>query len=174
MDRFRLRSAVVLGALGAAVAMPVGPAVAAGEHGSAPGSGNACTVAGAVASATGVRYEPRTGSYRLKGTMDCTSERYRHAELTGTGEGILGCFGGASQAVLTFVWNTGETSVVKLQTGDFTYGTGGYGQVTKGVLKGSHVGLMWGRAAAGAEARCAQDAVNSYQFAGGIGFHHHD
>jgi hypothetical protein len=71
------------------------------------------------------------------------------------------------------VWNTGEKTVVRLQTGDFTYGTGGYGSVTRGVLKGSHVGLMWGRAAAGAEARCARDAVHSYQFAGGIGFHHH-
>ncbi len=175
MDRFRLRATALLTVVGAAIVVPVGPAAAHGDedHGQAAGSGNACSVTGAVASKAGVKYEPTTGKYTLRGIMDCTSERYKHAEITGSGVGILGCFGGASQMVLHAVWNTGEKTTVRLQTGDFTYGTGGYGSVTDGTLKGSHVGLMWGRAAAGAEARCAQDAVHSYQFAGGIGFHHH-
>jgi hypothetical protein len=96
MDRFRMRAAV-LSVAGAAVLVPAVPAAAHGDedHGAAAGSGNACSVTGAVQSASGVKYEPTTGRYTLKGVMDCTSEKYRHAEITGSGEGILGCFGGA-------------------------------------------------------------------------------
>lgn len=135
--------------------------------------GNACTVAGSIASPTGLRYAPGEGTYTVAGVMDCTSSKYGHGTLTGKGSGLLGCFGGFSEAVYKVVWSNGEKTTIHTKSGDFTYGTGTYGEVTKGALRGSEVGMMWGRAAAAAEAKCATDAVHSYQFAGGIGFHSH-
>lgn len=143
----------------------------ASAHEAADDHGNACTVAGAISSAAGLRYEPGEGTYKVAGTMDCTSEHYSHGVLTGTGTGLLGCFGGFSEAVYKVAWSNGETSTFAVKSGDFTYGTGSYGAVTKGALTGSHVGMAWGREAAGAEVKCATDAVHSYQFAGGVGFH---
>jgi hypothetical protein len=120
-----------------------------------------------------LRYEPGNGSYRISGVMDCVSKQYSHGVVTGWGNGVIGCFGGVSQAVLDVAWQDGKHSELTMQTGDFTYGTGGYGEVTKGALTGSHAGLMWGREAAGAEYTCASDAVHSYEFAGGLAIHTH-
>lgn len=169
MDRQIARIACVTSALCAAALVPTASASA---HEMEGGSGNACTIAGAVASATGVRYIPGTGTFTLRGTMDCTSKEFSHGDLTGTGSGTLGCVGGFSDAVLKVLWSNGKTSTIDMQMGDFTYGTGGHGTVTHGALAGNHVGTAWGREAAGAEAACATDAVRSYQFAGGVGFHH--
>lgn len=169
MDRQIVRVAVVTSALFAAALARVGSVSA---HEMQGGDANACTVAGAVASATGVRYIPGTGTFTLRGTMDCTSKEFSHGELTGTGHGTLGCVGGFSDAVLKVLWSNGKTSTIEIKMGDFTYGTGGHGTVTQGALTGNHVGTAWGREAAGAEAACATDAVRSYQFAGGVGFHH--
>jgi hypothetical protein len=133
--------------------------------------GNACSVAGNITSSAGVSYEPKDGTYNVNGVLDCTSEHFSHGVLTGKGTGLLGCFGGFSDAVYKIVWSNGETSALVMKSGDFTYGTGSYGTVTKGALTGSHVGMAWGREAAGAEYKCAQDGVHSGQFAGGIGIH---
>src|SRR5882757_1164844 len=144
------------------------PATGASAHEVGDDHGNACTVAGTVASATGLRYEPGEGTYNVAGTMDCTSEKYGHGTLTGLGTGVLGCFGGFSKAVYKVAWSNGETSTIEVKSGDLTYGTGGIGKVTRGALEGRHVGMAWGREAAAAEFKCATDAVHSYQFAGGI------
>ncbi len=162
--RFLVTSAVCVAALA--------PVTSASAHENEGGNANACTIAGAVASATGVRYIPGDGKFTIRGTMDCTSKEFSHGELTGKGTGMLGCVGGISNAVLKVVWSNGKTSTIAMDMGDFTYGTGGHGTVTHGALAGNHVGTAWGRAAAGAEAACATDAVRSYQFAGGVGFHH--
>jgi hypothetical protein len=168
MNRALVRVAALCPILAATTVLPAAAASAdePGGH-----SGNACTVVGSVSSATGVRYEPTTGSYLLSGVMDCTSRHFSHGTVTGRGDGIVGCIGGASRAVLDVAWQNGEHSELTVQTGDFTYGTGGYGMVTRGVLAGSHVGMAWGREAAGAEFACVSDAVRSYEFAGGVGFH---
>ncbi|MEW6476406.1 MAG: hypothetical protein AB1679_29440 [Actinomycetota bacterium] len=128
-----------------------------------------CSIAGSVAPTPGVAYAPQEGKYDLKGTMDCTSDNPSHGEVTGTGTGTVGCLGGSSTATLTVAWEGGKTSTMKVQIGDFTYGTGGHGTVEDGEFKGSHVMLGWGRQAAGAEMRCATGGVKSYQFAGGLG-----
>jgi hypothetical protein len=169
MNRQIARLTVVTSALCAAA---LAPTVSASAHEAEGGDGNACTVAGAVASATGLRYLPGTGTFTLRGTMDCTSKEFSHGELTGTGTGTLGCVGGITDAVLKVLWSNGKTSTIELKMGDFAYGTGGHGSVTHGALAGRHVGTAWGREAAGAEATCATDAVHSYQFAGGAGFYH--
>ena len=139
----------------------------AGDH----GSGNACSVAGNITSPQGAKYAPENGTYHVTGILDCTSEHFSHGTLTGNGTGLLGCFGGFSDAVYKIDWSNGETSTITTKSGDFTYGTGNYGTVTKGALTGAHVGMMWGRYAAGAEYKCAKDSVHSGQFAGGIGIH---
>lgn len=156
-------------AVTAAVLLPGGTAWADGpeEH----ASGNACSVAGHITSPQGVKYAPNQGTYNVKGVLDCTSEHFSHGVLTGKGTGLLGCFGGFSDAVYRIAWSNGSVSEIVLKSGDFTYGTGSYGTVTEGALTGSHVGMMWGRYAAGAEYTCAKDAVHSGQFAGGIGIH---
>lgn len=127
-----------------------------------------CTIAGAVAPTPGVGYAPQSGTYELKGTMDCTSDSPSHGEMTGTGTGTIGCLGGSSTATLTVAWEGGQTSTMKLQLGDATYGTGGFGTVDEGEFKGAGVMVGWGREAAGAEVRCATGGVKSYQFAGGV------
>lgn len=127
-----------------------------------------CSIAGAVAPTPGIGYAPQSGAYHLKGTMDCTSEHPSHGEMTGTGTGTIGCLGGSSTATLTVAWEGGKNSTMKLQLGDATYGTGGYGTVEDGEFKGAHVMVGWGREAAGAEIRCATGGVKSYQFAGGV------
>lgn len=155
--------------LAAGVLVPRGTASAgeAENH----GSGNACSVAGNITSPQGAKYAPADGTYHVKGVLDCTSEHFSHGVLTGSGTGLIGCFGGFSDAVYRIAWSNGETSTITTKSGDFTYGTGTYGTVTDGALTGSHVGMMWGRYAAGAEYKCAKDAVHSGQFAGGIGIH---
>ena len=168
MNRRTVRSAAITSFICAGALLPV---TAASAHEMNGDHGNACTVAGTVASATGLRYEPGQGTYNVAGTMDCTSDKYSHGTLTGQGSGVLGCFGGFSEAVYRVAWSNGETSTIAVKSGDFTYGTGGIGKVTKGALTGSHVGMAWGREAAAAEIKCATDTVHSYQFAGGIGFH---
>ena len=175
MNRAFVRATVIAPLLAATALLPAGPA-SAHDHPMEPtghGDGNICSIVGTVASADGLRYEPKNGSYTINGTMDCVSEQFSHGVISGHGDGTIGCVGGISQAVLDVAWQDGRHSVLTMQTGDFTYGTGGYGEVTKGVLMGSHVGLMWGREAAGAEFACAKDAVHSYEFAGGMGFHTH-
>ncbi|HEX3613148.1 MAG TPA: hypothetical protein VHU88_15780 [Sporichthyaceae bacterium] len=147
------------------------PAAAAGAHDADGPGGNACSVVGSVASPGGLKYTPADGSYVIHGVMDCTSRQFGHGTVSGHGHGVVGCIGGASQAVLDVAWENGAHSELSMQTGDFTYGTGGYGFVTHGAMDGSHVGLMWGREAAGAEFACAADSVRSYEFAGGLGFH---
>ncbi len=155
--------------LAAAALIPAGTAWAlpGGDH----AAGNACSVAGSLTSPQGVSYAPTDGTYDVKGVLDCTSEEFSHGVLTGKGKGLLGCFGGFSEAVYKIEWSNGKVSEIVMKSGDFTYGTGSYGTVTKGALTGSHVGMAWGRYAAGAEYKCAQDAVHSGQFAGGIGIH---
>ena len=128
-----------------------------------------CSIAGPVAPTPGVGYAPQSGTFALKGTMDCTSDAPTHGDMTGTGTGTIGCLGGSSTAVLSVAWDGGQTSTMKVQLGDFTYGTGGYGTVDDGVFKGSHVMLGWGREAAAAEMRCMTGGVKSYEFAGGLG-----
>lgn len=127
-----------------------------------------CTIAGAVRPSPGVGYASQSGTYELKGTMDCTSSVPSHGEVTGTGTGTIGCLVGSSTATLMVAWEGDKTSTIKVQIGDFTYGTGGYGTVDDGEFKGAHVMLGWGREAAGAEMRCATGGVKSYQFAGGL------
>ena len=136
----------------------------------AAGSSALCSVAGTVASTPGLGYAPQSGTYEVKGTLDCQSEGHKHGEMTGTGTGTIGCIGGNSTAALRIDWGGGKTSAVKVQLGDFTYGTGGYGMVEDGELKGSHVGVGWGREGAGAEMQCAAGGVKSYQIAGGMLF----
>jgi hypothetical protein len=174
MNRTLVRAAVLCPLLVGSTLLPAGVA-AADDHpmGHGNGDGNICSIAGTVASAKGLRYEPGNGSYKINGTMDCVSQQFSHGVVTGWGNGVIGCVGGVSQAVLDVAWQDGRHSVLTMQTGDLTYGTGGYGEVTKGVLMGSHAGMMWGRQAAGAEFACASDAVHSYEFAGGLGFHTH-
>jgi hypothetical protein len=135
--------------------------------------GNACSVAGTLSSPMGVRYAPDEATYDVAGTLDCTSSKYSHGTLTGKGSGVLSCFGGFSEATYKIVWSNGETSLISTKAGDFTYGTGNYGEVMKGAMQGSEVGMAWGREAAGAEYKCASDKVHSAEFAGGIGFHDH-
>jgi|GEM_PF-4843256 len=171
MNRAFARVAVLCPLLAATTVLPAGAASAHDAHDPMGHAGNACTIVGTVASATGLRYEPADGSYTINGTMDCTSRQFAHGTVTGRGDGIIGCIGGASRAVLNVAWQDGRRSELNVQTGDFTYGTGGYGFVSHGAMTGSHVGLAWGREAAGAEAACVSDAVRSYEFAGGIGFH---
>ena len=137
------------------------------------GMGSYCTIAGSIAPNPGISYEAKATTYQLNGTMDCTSEEPSHGTVTGTGTGTTGCFGGSSAAVLKIAWDNGTASTVSAQLGDFGYGTGGYGTVTEGMLKDSHVGLGWGRDAAGAEVRCASGHVKSYEFAGYMYFHTH-
>jgi hypothetical protein len=168
MNRAFTRVAAAGPLLAAATVLPAGTAAADDPMGH---GGNACSIVGTVADPAGVRYEPNHGSYTINGAMDCTSREFSHGIVTGHGSGIVGCFGGASHAVLDVAWQNGERSELSIQTGDFTYGTGGYGFVTRGALTGSHVGMAWGREAAGAEMTCMTDAVRSYEFAGGIGFH---
>ncbi|HEV8625474.1 MAG TPA: hypothetical protein VG034_13530 [Acidimicrobiia bacterium] len=129
-----------------------------------------CSVAGTVASTPGVGYAPQSGTYELKGTLDCQSGAQKHGEMTGTGTGTIGCIGGSSIAALKVDWGGGKTSTMKVQLGDFLYGTGGYGTVEDGEFKGAHVGLGWGREAAGAEMQCATGGVKSYEIAGGMMF----
>jgi hypothetical protein len=175
MNRVLIRAAVIAPLFAGLTLLPAGAAAAHDHpmgHGG-NGDGNACSITGTVTSAKGLRYEPNNGSYRVNGVMDCVSKQYSHGVVTGFGNGVIGCFGGVSQAVLDIAWQDGRHSQLTMQTGDFAYGTGGYGEVTKGALMGSHAGLMWGRAAAGAEYACASDAVHSYEFAGGMGFHTH-
>jgi len=128
-----------------------------------------CSIAGSVAPTPGVGYAPQSGTFALKGTLDCTSDSPAHGDMTGTGTGTIGCLGGSSTATLTVAWDGGQTSTMKVQLGDFTYGTGGYGTVDDGAFKTSHVMLGWGREAAAAEMRCVSGGVKSYEFAGGIG-----
>ena len=137
------------------------------------GMGSYCTIAGSIAPDPGITYEAKATTYQLNGTMDCTSEELSHGTVTGTGTGTTGCFAGSSAAVLKVVWDNGTASTISAQLGDFGYGTGGYGTVTEGTLKDSHVGLGWGRSAAGAEERCARSQVKSYEFAGYTYFHTH-
>jgi hypothetical protein len=129
-----------------------------------------CSIAGTVASTPGVGYTPRSGTYEVKGTLDCESGGQKHGEMTGTGTGTIGCIGGSSTAALRVDWGESKFSAMKVQLGDFTYGTGGYGTVEDGEFKGSHVLLGWGREAAGAELQCATGGVKSYQIAGGVMF----
>lgn len=128
-----------------------------------------CSIAGSVAPTPGVSYAPQSGAWELKGTMDCTSSSPSHGEVTGKGTGMVGCIGGQSTGTLTVAWGEDKTSTMKVEFGDFTYGTGGYGIVDSGEFKDARVMLGWGREAAGAEMRCATGGVKSYQFAGGIG-----
>lgn len=132
------------------------------------GGGTYCTIAGSVTPTPGVKYTPQEGTYELSGTMDCSSSDPSHADVTGTGTGTIGCLGGSSEAVLTVAWDNDETSIMQVQVGEFAYGTGGYGTVEEGEFGGAHVGLGWGREAAGAEMRCGTTGVSSYQFAGGV------
>ena len=155
--------------LAAGTLLPAGTAHAHDRGGST--AGNACSVAGNISSHDGVRYAPQEGTYDISGVLDCTSEEYSHGVLTGKGTGLLGCFGGFNEAVYKIAWSNGRVSHIQVSSGDLTYGTGSYGMVTTGALTGSHVGMMWGRYAAGAEYKCAKDAVRSGQFAGGIGIH---
>ncbi len=127
-----------------------------------------CSVAGTVASTPGLGYAPQSGTYEVKGTLDCQSGANKHGEMTGTGTGTIGCIGGSSTAALRIDWGGGKISAVKVQLADFTYGTGGYGMVEDGVAKGAHVFVGWGREAAGAEVQCATEGVKSYQIAGGM------
>src|SRR5919108_3731435 len=53
-----------------------------------------CSVAGTVASTPGVGYAPQSGTYEVKGTLDCQSGAHKHGEMTGTGTGTIGCIGG--------------------------------------------------------------------------------
>jgi hypothetical protein len=129
-----------------------------------------CSIAGSVAPAPGAGYAPQSGTFELKGTMDCSSETPSHGTLTGTGTGTIGCLGGSSTALLTVAWDGGQTSTMKVQLGDFLYGTGGYGSVDNGAFSGGSVMLGWGRAAAMAEMRCVSGTVKSYEFAGGVMF----
>src|SRR5918992_922203 len=122
-----------------------------------------CSVAGTVASTPGLGYAPQAGTYEVKGTLDCQSGAQKHGEMTGRGRGTSGCMGGASTAALRIDWGGGRISAVKVQLGDFTYGTAGYGMVEDGEFKGDHVGVGWGREAAGAELECAAGGVKSYQ-----------
>jgi hypothetical protein len=170
MNRAFARVAAVCPLVAATTVLPAA-AASAHDHDPMGAGGNACSIVGTVASASGVRYEPANGSYTVEGVMDCTSRQFAHGTVTGHGDGIVGCIGGASQAVLDVAWQSGDRSRIRVQTGDFTYGTGGYGSVIRGALTGSHVGLAWGREAAGAEMTCMTDAVRSYEFAGGMGFH---
>jgi hypothetical protein len=153
----------------AAGALLPGGVASAGED--EHGMGNACSVAGNITSPQGASYAPKDGTYHVSGILDCTSEHFSHGVLTGKGTGLLGCFGGFSDAVYRIAWSNGETSEIVMRSGDFTYGTGSYGSVTKGALTGAHVAMGWGRYAAGAEYKCAKDSVHSGQFAGGIGIH---
>ncbi|HEX3828718.1 MAG TPA: hypothetical protein VHV82_15750 [Sporichthyaceae bacterium] len=168
MNRAFARVAAICPLTAATTLLPAG---AAGAEDLTGHAGNACSVVGTVASPTGLRYEPTGGSYVVDGVMDCTSKAFGHGTITGRGKGIVGCLGGTSAAVLDVAWRNGEHSELTMQTGDLTYGTGGYGIVTRGAMTGSHVGMAWGREAAGAEFACATDSVRSYEFAGGIGFH---
>lgn len=140
-----------------------------GPSAEAAGSPTLCSIAGAVTPTPGVSYAPQEGKWELKGTMDCTSSTPTHGDVTGTGTGMVGCLGGQSVGTLTVAWDGDKTSVMKVQFGDFTYGTGGHGTVDDGEFKGAHVWLGWGREAAGAEMRCATGGVKRYQFAGGLG-----
>lgn len=155
--------------LAAGALVPAGTAWA--HDGGSADMGNACSVAGNISSHDGVQYSPKEGTYDINGVLDCTSEEFSHGVLTGKGTGLLGCFGGFNDAVYKIAWSNGQVSHIQLSAGDFTYGSGAYGMVTKGALTGSHVGMMWGRYSAGAEYKCAKDAVHSGQFAGGIGIH---
>lgn len=150
----------------AALSMPLvlAPAPRAG----AADDHSLCSIAGSVAPAPGAGYAPQTGTFAVKGTMDCTSDAPTHGDMTGTGTGTIGCLGGSSTATLTVAWDGGQTSAMKVQLGDLTYGTGGYGTVDDGVFNGSHVMVGWGREAAAAEMRCVSGAVKSYEFAGGV------
>jgi hypothetical protein len=150
--------------------LAVSPSGAAESDG---GMGSYCSIAGSIAQKPGIGYEAKATAYELTGTMDCTSEELSHGTVTGNGTGTTGCFGGSSAAVLKIVWDNGAVSTVSAQLGDFGYGTGGYGTVTEGMLKDSHVGLGWGRYAAGGERRCASGQVKSYEFAGYTYFHTH-
>ena len=163
-------AAAAASALVAAAALLPGGTASAHDGGTGD-AGNACSVAGNISSHEGVQYSPKEATYDVHGVLDCTSEKYSHGVLTGKGTGLIGCFGGFNEAVYKIVWSHGETSHFQTTSGDFTYGSGAYGMVTKGALTGSHVGMMWGRYAAGAEYKCATDAVHSGQFAGGIGIH---
>lgn len=164
---FLTAAAGVVCAAGALIPGGVASAGETEEH----GMGNACSVAGSITSPQGVSYAPKDGTYNVDGVLDCTSEHFSYGVLTGKGTGMIGCFGGFSDAVYKIAWPNGETSEIVMKSGDFTYGTGSYGTVTKGAMTGSHVGMGWGRYAAGAEYKCAKDAVHSGQFAGGIGIH---
>lgn len=135
-------------------------------HANAAEDQTICSIAGSVAPAPGVAYAPQSGTYQLQGTMDCADAG--HGTMTGTGTGTIGCFGGESTATLTVAWDGNKTSTMKVQLGDFTYGTGGFGTVDDGLFKGGRVWLGWGRYAAAAEMRCATGAVKSYEFAGGV------
>ena len=162
-------TAAAMGLIGVQV-LAVSPSGAAESD---SGMGSYCTIAGSIAPNPGISYEAKATTYQLNGTMDCTSEEPSHGTVTGTGTGTTGCFGGSSAAVLEIAWDNGTASTVSAQLGDFGYGTGGYGTVTDGTFKDSHVGLGWGRNAAGGEVRCARGHVKSYEFAGGMYFHTH-
>jgi hypothetical protein len=127
-----------------------------------------CSIAGSVAPAPGVGYTPQSGTFNLTGTLDCSSDAPSHGTMTGTGTGTIGCLGGSSTALLTVAWDGGQTSTMKVQFGDVTYGTGGYGTVDDGAFKSSQVMLGWGREAAMSEMRCISGGVKSYEFAGGV------
>ena len=156
------RFAVGLAALSMVLGFAPGSARAADSHA-------LCSIAGSVAPAPGVGYTPQSGTFTLDGTLDCSSDAPTHGTLTGQGTGTIGCLGGSSTALLKVVWDGGQTSMMKVQLGDFTYGTGGFGTVDDGVFNGSHVMIGWGREAAMAEVRCVAGGLKSYEFAGGIG-----
>src|SRR6201747_2580976 len=126
MNRRTARSTLIASFACAATLLP---ALGASAHEADEDHGNACTVAGSVVSLSGLRYEPGQGTYNVSGTMDCTSDRYSHGILTGQGTGVLGCVGGFSDAVYRVAWSNGETSTIKVKSGDLTYGTGGIGKV---------------------------------------------
>ncbi len=115
MNRAFARVAAICPLMAATTLLPVGAAGAAELAGH---DGNACSVVGTVASATGLRYEPTGGSYVVDGVMDCTSKAFGHGTISGRGNGIVGCLGGTSQAVLDVAWRNGEHSELTMQTGD--------------------------------------------------------
>src|ERR1700761_8910026 len=97
MNRAFVRVAAVCPLVAATTVLP---AAAAGAEDLTGHDGNACSVVGTGARATGLRYEPTGGSYVVDGVMDCTSKVFGHGTVTGRGNGIIGCLGGTSAAVL--------------------------------------------------------------------------
>src|SRR5262245_61879913 len=88
-------------------------------HAGAEDSSAWCTIAGAVGPTPGVAYAPQSGTYSIKGVMDCTSSAPTHGVVNGTGTGTIGCLGGQSTAVLNIAWDGGQSSTMNVQLGDF-------------------------------------------------------